>query len=191
MKKSRSPYLESTSESLFPLGESAKVRRVESSNVLIEKYGTRKWILSGEPEQDWWMELDSNFERLPGDWEYDREEERVTCRFLSFEDEEWIRRKEAERKERMQDLTELIEMIDSNRFGECVGSEVVKVHLVESTDIVVEEDGLRKWYPIHRVKDDAWIGFGQDGEDIRGCWSYNEAESTMHGRFYSKEVSSE
>lgn len=175
--------------SLSPLGESVKVHRIASSNVLAEEHGMRKWILNGEPEQDWWMEIDSDFERLPGDWEYDRAKETVTCQFLSFEDEELMRRKESKQEGQMRDLIELVDKIGFENLGKRNGSEMVKARLVESSSIVVEVNGPRKWYPIHRVKDDAWVGFDQDGERIQGYWSYNEAEGTMCGCFYSKEKS--
>lgn len=50
-----------------------------SATALNEVGGNRRWVVNGEPEEDWWVEVDQNGQRLPGDWEYDREEGTVVC----------------------------------------------------------------------------------------------------------------
>lgn len=42
----------------------------------------RRWVIEGDPIEDWWMEVDASGRRLPGGWEYDREAGTVVCSFL-------------------------------------------------------------------------------------------------------------
>lgn len=59
------------------LGEGVAVVPVDgdsmSATVLSEVDGKRRLVVNGEPEEDWWVEVDQNGQRLPGDWEYDRD----------------------------------------------------------------------------------------------------------------------
>lgn len=50
-----------------------------SATALNEAGGNRRWVVNGEPEEDWWVEVGRNGQRLPGEWEYDREEGIVVC----------------------------------------------------------------------------------------------------------------
>lgn len=65
------------------LGEEVAVVPVDGGNsvaaVLREANGTRRWVPIGEPEEDWWAALSESGERLPGDWEYDRDAGTVVC----------------------------------------------------------------------------------------------------------------
>lgn len=44
--------------------------------------GERRWVLAGEPEEDWWTALSESGARLPGDWEYDRESGTMVCSII-------------------------------------------------------------------------------------------------------------
>lgn len=44
--------------------------------------GGRRWVIEGDPEEDWWMEVDASGRRLPGGWEWDREADTVVCSCL-------------------------------------------------------------------------------------------------------------
>lgn len=44
--------------------------------------GGRRWVIEGDPEEDWWMEIDASGRRLPGGWEWDREAGTVVCSCL-------------------------------------------------------------------------------------------------------------
>ena len=65
------------------LGEKVAVAPVGgnpvSATVLNEADGKRRWVVNGDPEEDWWVEVDSDGRYLPGDWEYDRDEGTVVC----------------------------------------------------------------------------------------------------------------
>lgn len=41
----------------------------------------RRWRVMGDPEDGWWVEVDSDGSELPGDWEYDRKGGYVYCSF--------------------------------------------------------------------------------------------------------------
>ena len=43
--------------------------------------GKRRWRVMGDPEDGWWVEVDSDGSELPGDWEYDRKGGYVYCSF--------------------------------------------------------------------------------------------------------------
>lgn len=42
-------------------GTATKLREVD---------GERRWIVKGDPIEDWWVEIDVDGRELPGDWEY-------------------------------------------------------------------------------------------------------------------------
>lgn len=44
-------------------------------------FGKRRWRVMGDPEDGWWVEVDSDGNELPGDWEYDRKGGYVYCAF--------------------------------------------------------------------------------------------------------------
>lgn len=46
-----------------------------------ELLGKRRWRVMGDPEDGWWVEVDSDGSELPGDWEYDRKGGYVYCSF--------------------------------------------------------------------------------------------------------------
>lgn len=46
---------------------------------LAEVGGARRWVVNGDPEEDWWAEVGEAGRHLPGDWEYDRDEGIVVC----------------------------------------------------------------------------------------------------------------
>lgn len=60
------------------LGEEVAVIPV-SATVLSEVGGNRRWMVNGDPQEDWWVEVDQNGQRLPGEWEYDRDTGTVVC----------------------------------------------------------------------------------------------------------------
>lgn len=43
--------------------------------------GGRSGRVMGDPEDGWWVEVDSDGSELPGDWEYDRKGGYVYCSF--------------------------------------------------------------------------------------------------------------
>ena len=89
----KSSLSEFDAEIVLSAGEMVNVRYVKSSNTLVEKNGSRKWIAYGDPIEGWWIEVDSDFERLPGNWEYDSDEGIVICQFFSSGDAELAKRK--------------------------------------------------------------------------------------------------
>lgn len=48
---------------------------------LVSQLGKRRWRVMGDPEDGWWVEVDSDGSELPGDWEYDRKGGYVYCSF--------------------------------------------------------------------------------------------------------------
>lgn len=48
---------------------------------LVSQLGKRRWRVMGDPEDGWWVEVDSDGSELPGDWEYDRKGGYVYCAF--------------------------------------------------------------------------------------------------------------
>ena len=42
----------------------------------------RRWVINGDPIEDWWMEVDASGRKLPGEWEYDRDAGTVVCSCL-------------------------------------------------------------------------------------------------------------
>lgn len=65
------------------LNEEASVVPVDGpagkATKLCEVDGDRRWIIKGDPIEDWWVEIDTDGHELPGDWEYDRDEGYATC----------------------------------------------------------------------------------------------------------------
>lgn len=65
------------------LGEEVAVVPVDgdavSATVLSEVDGERRWVINGDPQEDWWVEVDPGGRCLPGDWEYDRDLGTVVC----------------------------------------------------------------------------------------------------------------
>lgn len=53
----------------------------ESDGVLTSADG-RRWVIEGDPAEDWWMEIDASGKKLPGGWEWDREAGTVICSCL-------------------------------------------------------------------------------------------------------------
>ena len=53
----------------------------EGDGCLISADG-RRWVIEGDPEEDWWMEVDALGRKLPGGWEWDREAGTVVCSCL-------------------------------------------------------------------------------------------------------------
>ena len=47
----------------------------------VSELGKRRWCVMGDPEDGWWVEVDSDGSELPGDWEYDRKGGYVYCSF--------------------------------------------------------------------------------------------------------------
>lgn len=47
----------------------------------VSELGKRRWCVMGDPEDGWWVEVDSDGNELPGDWEYDRKGGHVYCAF--------------------------------------------------------------------------------------------------------------
>lgn len=41
--------------------------------------GNRRWVINGDPQEDWWIEVDQNGQRSSGDWEYDRDTMTAVC----------------------------------------------------------------------------------------------------------------
>lgn len=65
------------------LGEEIAVLPMGGSPVgataLSEVGGERRWVINGDPKEDWWVEIDRDGQRLPGEWEYDRDTGTVAC----------------------------------------------------------------------------------------------------------------
>lgn len=53
----------------------------ERDGVLTSADG-RRWVINGDPIEDWWMEVDASGQKLPGEWEWDREAGTVVCSCL-------------------------------------------------------------------------------------------------------------
>lgn len=64
-------------ERIADIGDSALVK--PHGDDLVQVLGKRRWCVKGDPEDDWWVEVDSNGSELPGDWEYSREYGYVYC----------------------------------------------------------------------------------------------------------------
>ena len=61
------------------VGDSALVE--PDGDELVSQLGKRRWRVMGDPEDGWWVEVDSDGSELPGDWEYDRKGGYVYCAF--------------------------------------------------------------------------------------------------------------
>lgn len=61
------------------VGDSALVE--PDGDELVSQLGKRRWRVMGDPEDGWWVEVDSDGNELPGDWEYDRKGGYVYCSF--------------------------------------------------------------------------------------------------------------
>ncbi len=59
------------------LGEEVPVRR--EGHCLVEAGGDRRWVLHGEPEEDWWVEITPQGIAYQDDWEYNRDANTVAC----------------------------------------------------------------------------------------------------------------
>lgn len=64
-------------ERIADVGDSAPVK--PDGDDLVQELGKRRWRVKGDPEDDWWVEVDSDGSELPGDWEYDPESGCVYC----------------------------------------------------------------------------------------------------------------
>lgn len=64
-------------ERIADVGDSALVK--PDGDDLVQELGKRRWRVKGDPEDDWWVEVDSVGGELPGDWEYDPESGRAYC----------------------------------------------------------------------------------------------------------------
>lgn len=64
-------------ERIADVGDSALVK--PDGDDLVQELGKRRWRVKGDPEDDWWVEVDSGGNELPGDWEYDPESGCVYC----------------------------------------------------------------------------------------------------------------
>ena len=65
------------------LNEKVKVKPVngsaENATKIVEINGSRRWVINGDPIEDWWKEIDEEGRQLPGEWEYLRDEACVIC----------------------------------------------------------------------------------------------------------------
>lgn len=66
-------------ERVGDVGDSALVE--PDGDELVSQLGKRRWRVMGDPEDGWWVEVDSVGNELPGDWEYDRKGGYVYCAF--------------------------------------------------------------------------------------------------------------
>ena len=66
-------------ERIGDVGDSALVE--PDGDELVSQLGKRRWRVMGDPEDGWWVEVDSDGNELPGDWEYDRKGGYVCCAF--------------------------------------------------------------------------------------------------------------
>lgn len=66
-------------ERVGDVGDSALVE--PDGDELVSQLGKRRWRVMGDPEDGWWVEVDSDGNELPGDWEYDRKGGYVYCAF--------------------------------------------------------------------------------------------------------------
>lgn len=65
-------------ERVGDVGDSALVE--PDGDELVSQLGKRRWRVMGDPEDGWWVEVDSDGNELPGDWEYDRKGGSSTAR---------------------------------------------------------------------------------------------------------------
>lgn len=66
-------------ERVGDVGDSALVE--PDGDELVSQLGKRRWRVMGDPEDGWCVEVDSDGNELPGDWEYDRKGGYVYCAF--------------------------------------------------------------------------------------------------------------
>ena len=66
-------------ERVGDVGDSALIE--PDGDELVSQLGKRRWRVMGDPEDGWWVEVDSDGSELPGDWEYDRKGGYVYCSF--------------------------------------------------------------------------------------------------------------
>ena len=66
-------------ERVGDVGDSALVE--PDGDELVSQLGKRRWRVMGDPEDGWWVEVDSDGSELPGDWEYERKGGYVYCSF--------------------------------------------------------------------------------------------------------------
>lgn len=66
-------------ERVGDVGDSALVE--PDGDELVSQLGKRRWRVMGDPEDGWLVEVDSDGNELPGDWEYDRKGGYVYCAF--------------------------------------------------------------------------------------------------------------
>lgn len=66
-------------ERVGDVGDSALVE--PDGDELVSQLGKRRWRVMGDPEDGWWVEVDSGGNELSGDWEYDRKGGYVYCAF--------------------------------------------------------------------------------------------------------------
>lgn len=59
----------------------AQTISAKTRDELVSQLGKRRWRVMGDPEDGWWVEVDSDGNELPGDWEYDRKGGYVYCAF--------------------------------------------------------------------------------------------------------------
>lgn len=64
-------------ERIADVGDSALVKL--DGDDLVQELGKRRWRVKGDPEDGWWVEVDSGGNELPGDWKYDPESGCVYC----------------------------------------------------------------------------------------------------------------
>lgn len=79
----RSGECERTEVADFELSEFFnRIASVEpDGDELVSQLGKRRWRVMGDPEDGWWVEVDSDGSELPGDWEYDRKGGYIYCSF--------------------------------------------------------------------------------------------------------------
>ena len=74
--------IEKTPTATRPVGDVGDSALVEpDGDELVSQLGKRRWRVMGDPEDGWWVEVDSDGNELPGDWEYDRKGGYVYCAF--------------------------------------------------------------------------------------------------------------
>ena len=66
-------------ERVGDVGDSALVE--PDGDELVSQLGKRRWRVMGDPEDGRWVEVDSDGNELPGDWEYDQKGGCVHCAF--------------------------------------------------------------------------------------------------------------
>ena len=137
------------------VGETSPARELGID--LEEPGGARYWIPSGDPCEDWWVEVDSYGNKLPGEWEFYEDEGIACCTYVSGEKAlRWTRHGDQLERARSSAATKLMQKLEPwdlaitfSMHGLEVGGHTEK----ELCDLVNEVGGS---YGCERVGPNVW-----------------------------------